>query len=236
MKDAVLALGRAVQQYISGSMTVELWYMLDILMAGILGFLIGLERKFRSKEAGIRTHTIVCIASALFMVVSQYAFGSSADFDPARIAAQIVPGIGFIGAGMIVYRRNTIYGLTTAAGVWATAEVGMACGGRLYTVAALAAVLLIAVQFVLHARKGPLSQKKRYCLHISFCEQNGEAAAVKSLFEVGHFYSFQTKRQSGQVVCDVTLFTEHLYSSEQLNDYMKTYPYINTIQRVDEDT
>ncbi len=225
-----------LQAYMSAFLSNELRCMLDVLLAGILGFLIGLERKFRSKEAGIRTHTIVCIASALFMVVSQYAFESSSGFDPARIAAQIVPGIGFIGAGMIVYRRNTIHGLTTAAGVWATAGVGMACGGRLYGVAVLSAGLLITVQFILHAQKGPLSKKKQYCLHISFYEQDGEAEAVKKLFQVDQFDAFQTKRQSNQVLCEVTLLTEHLYTCEQLNECMKTYPYITAIQRLDEDT
>ncbi len=123
-------------------MEIEFWCILDIFIAGVLGFLIGLERKFRSKEAGIRTHTIVCLASALFMGISKYAFGDGDDFDPARVAAQIIPGIGFLGAGMIVYKKNVVHGLTTAAGVWATAGVGMACGGGLYIVAVATTALL----------------------------------------------------------------------------------------------
>ncbi|MGN1076970.1 MAG: MgtC/SapB family protein, partial [Candidatus Gallimonas sp.] len=100
--------------------------LLDLLLAVGLGFLIGLERKMRSKEAGIRTHTIVCMGAALMMLVSKYGFAETSDFDPSRIAAQIVSGIGFLGAGIIVYRQHEIHGLTTAAGVWATAGVGMA--------------------------------------------------------------------------------------------------------------
>ena len=80
-----------------------------------MGFLIGLERKFRYKEAGIRTHTIVSIGAALMMIISRHAFGSEAD--SARVAAQIVAGIGFLGAGIIVYKKNVVHGLTTAAGV-----------------------------------------------------------------------------------------------------------------------
>ena len=94
----------------------QLWLALDLLLAAVLGFVIGLERKVREKEAGIRTHTIVAFGSALMMVISKYAFGAEAD--SARVAAQIVAGIGFLGAGIIVYKKNVVHGLTTAAGIW----------------------------------------------------------------------------------------------------------------------
>ena len=99
-------------------MAEEAIYLVRILYAVVLGFAIGFERKLRFKEAGIRTHTIVCAGSALIMVVSKYAFSDSPDFDASRVAAQIVSGIGFLGAGMIIYRRQAVHGLTTAAGVW----------------------------------------------------------------------------------------------------------------------
>ncbi len=216
-------------------MTLELRCMMDILLAGILGFLIGLERKFRSKEAGIRTHTIVCVASALFMVVSKYAFGDNQEFDPARVAAQIIPGIGFLGAGIIVYKKNVIHGLTTAAGVWATAGVGMACGGGLYVIASLTAALLIAFQFLFHTKRGIFAYKKQYRLNISFYKYENEDAIIKEVFDVLHFYRFNAKRIGDDVVCEVTLFTESAYTSERLNEYMKEYPFIISIQRVDEE-
>ena len=99
-------------------MLEELKYLISILVSVILGFAIGYERKLRFKEAGIRTHTIVCVGSALIMVVSKYGFGDSAEADASRVAAQIVSGIGFLGAGIIIYRKHEIHGLTTAAGVW----------------------------------------------------------------------------------------------------------------------
>ncbi len=117
-------------------MTDELIWLARIAYAVALGFAIGFERKLRFKEAGIRTHTIVCAGSALIMVVSKYAFSDIAEYDASRVAAQIVSGIGFLGAGMIIYRKQVVHGLTTAAGVWATAGVGMAAGGGLYIVAA----------------------------------------------------------------------------------------------------
>ena len=98
-------------------MTDELIWLARIAYAVALGFAIGLERKLRFKEAGIRTHTIVCAGSALIMVVSKYAFSDIAEYDASRVAAQIVSGIGFLGAGMIIYRKQVVHGLTTAAGV-----------------------------------------------------------------------------------------------------------------------
>ncbi len=216
-------------------MKTELLCIVDILLAGVLGFLIGLERKFRSKEAGIRTHTIVCLASALFMVISKHAFGDKENVDAARVAAQIIPGIGFLGAGMIVYKKNVVHGLTTAAGVWATAGVGMACGGKLYIVAVATTVLLIAFQFILHTKKGIFSSKKSYRLNISFLLEGNEDAIVKEVFEVEHFYRFHVNRTAERVICEVTLFTDSGYTSEQLNSYMKEYPFIISIQRVDEE-
>ncbi len=216
-------------------MELQLWCIVDIVFAGLLGFLIGLERKFRSKEAGIRTHTIVCLSSALFMVISRYAFSGLEKFDPARIAAQIIPGIGFLGAGIIVYKKNVIHGLTTAAGVWATAGVGMACGGRLYIVAVATTMLLIFFQLILHTKKGFFSQKKLYRLNISFKRENNEDAIVKDVFNVEHFYRFHVNRTGDNIICEVTLFTESGFTSEQLNNYMKEYPFIISIQRVDEE-
>ncbi len=216
-------------------MIVQLWSILDILLASVLGFLIGLERKLRSKEAGIRTHTIVCFASALFMVISKYAFGETDKFDPARIAAQIIPGIGFLGAGIIVYRKNVIHGLTTAAGVWATAGIGMACGGRLHILAVAGTSILIIFQIVLHTQKGIFSTKKSYRLNISFFKTSNEDMILKDLFHVEHFYRFQSNRKAEGIVCEVALFTERLYSSEQLNTYMQDYPFIISIHRVDEE-
>lgn len=121
--------------------TEQFYYILRIIAAGACGILIGLERKNRSKEAGVRTHCMVACASALMMIISKYGFADMqigaegvCGADGARIAAQVVSGIGFLGAGMIFVHKNTITGLTTAAGVWATAGVGLAIGAGMYVV------------------------------------------------------------------------------------------------------
>ena len=114
--------------------------LLQLLLSALLGFCIGFERKLRFKGAGIRTHTIVCMGSAMMMLVSLYAFGEGGD--PARVAAQIVSGIGFLGVGTILIKgRFQITGLTTAAGLWTVGAIGIALGLGYYIGAAIAFIL-----------------------------------------------------------------------------------------------
>ncbi len=115
---------------------------LRLLIAMLLGGVIGIEREYRSKEAGFRTHFLVALGSALFCIVSQYGFGFDLK-DSSRVAAQVVSGIGFLGAGTIIFQRNVVRGLTTAAGLWVTAAIGLACGSGMFAAAAIATVLII---------------------------------------------------------------------------------------------
>jgi putative Mg2+ transporter-C (MgtC) family protein len=121
----------------------------ELGLAFVLSSLIGVEREWRQKSAGLRTHTLVGVGSALFLIVSKYGFTDVLDpgrtaFDPSRVAAQIVSGIGFIGGGLIFVRGDLVRGLTTAAIVWMTAAIGMACGAGL----ALLAIVVTAMHFV----------------------------------------------------------------------------------------
>ena len=132
-------------------MTLE--FSLRIFVAAILGGLIGLEREYRDTAAGFRTHFLVALGSALFMIISAYGFedvilnapSDNVRLDVSRIAAQVVSGIGFIGAGTIIFQKseNAVRGLTTAAGVWATAAIGLTCGAGLYALAVIATVLVL---------------------------------------------------------------------------------------------
>lgn len=121
--------------------------ILRLVVAACLGALIGLDREYRAKEAGLRTHFLVCVGSALFMIISQHGFAdmlgiAEVKLDPSRIAAQVVSGIGFLGAGTIIIQKQFVRGLTTAAGLWATAAIGLAIGGGMYYIG-IAGVLLI---------------------------------------------------------------------------------------------
>lgn len=131
---------------------------LRIVIACVCGFTIGYERTRRFKEAGIRTHVIVCLAAALMMIISKYGFSGAfteysgilsvaREADPARIAAQIVSGVSFLGAGVIFHNKSGVTGLTTAAGIWATAGIGMAIGGGMYALGIFASVVMFAFQW-----------------------------------------------------------------------------------------
>lgn len=215
-----------------GDFLTELTYLIGVAVSVVLGFAIGFERKLRSKEAGIRTHTIVCAGSALIMVVSKYGFGGEGD--PARLAAQIVSGIGFLGAGMIVYRQQAIHGLTTAAGVWATAGVGMAAGAGLYVLATGATVILILVQIIFHSKYKIFRNKKSYKYNISFVQTLEEDQTIRKLFGVENFYSVNVKRSEDRILFDVCIMTEREFLSTWLTEIIKANPYILSIRRVED--
>ncbi len=211
-------------------MIEEIKYLISITVSVVLGFAIGYERKLRFKEAGIRTHTIVCVGSALIMVVSKYGFNDSPEYDASRVAAQIVSGIGFLGAGIIVYRRHEIRGLTTAAGVWATAGVGMAAGAELYIVALGATVIIIAVQCLLHT-KWKLFRTKRYTqIKISFEKTGDEEERIKELFQTERFCRLTMERKGEKVVCTANLNIDKEISSSRLNEIMTENSFIRCIE------
>lgn len=127
-------------------MTIE--FVIRLVVAGAMGALIGLDREYRAKEAGYRTHFLVSLGSALIMIVSQYGFTEvlgreGMGLDPSRIAAQVVSGIGFIGAGTIILNKQIVRGLTTAAGIWATAGIGLAIGAGMYGLGVSATILTL---------------------------------------------------------------------------------------------
>ena len=125
----------------------------QLLLAVVLGGLVGMEREYRRKEAGLRTYALVSLGAALFTIISFEVFNSAnflyskagIAFDPARIIGQIVLGIGFLGAGLIVYRQFHVEGLTTAAGLWVVAAIGTAIGAKLYSIAVFVAFLTILI-------------------------------------------------------------------------------------------
>ncbi|MGD3108367.1 MgtC/SapB family protein [Streptomyces sp. YGL11-2] len=153
----------------------------ELAIALLLSSLIGLEREARQKSAGLRTHTLVGVGSALFMEVSIHGFGSvlgmdGVTLDPSRIAAQVVSGIGFIGGGLIFVRKDAVRGLTTAATIWLTCAIGMACGGGL----PLLAVGATAVHFLIVRGFSKISERigsgrsfDRVELRLSYRSQNG---------------------------------------------------------------
>lgn len=165
----------------------EIPLLVELGAALLLSSLIGLERELSARSAGLRTHTLVGLGAALFMLVSKYAFGDMVDFpgvsiDPSRVAGQIVSGIGFIGAGLIFVRRDVVRGLTTAATVWLVAAVGMACGGGLYVLAAAATVLhyVVALGYPPLLRLARRSSRDPRVVRVAYLDGQGVLRSILS--------------------------------------------------------
>ncbi len=136
-------------------------FMLRIFLAGLCGIMIGHERQSRRKQAGLRTHAIVAVAAALMMIISKHGFDDVVNdyikLDPSRVAAGIVTAVGFIGSGIIVFKHNSVNGITTSAGIWGTVGVGMALGSGLYVLGIFTAILIVLAQLFL-ARSGIMNE------------------------------------------------------------------------------
>ena len=152
--------------------------ILRIAVGALLGAVVGLERHLRAKEAGVRTHFLVGLGSALFMVISQFGFEGAERFDAARIAAQVVSGMGFLGAGLIIFHKNSVRGLTTAAGIWVVSAIGLASGAGMFWIAAAAAVLAILCLEALHFA---MRRYDRHQMQIRFSADS--EAAVQSVLQ-----------------------------------------------------
>ncbi|MBQ6156374.1 MAG: MgtC/SapB family protein [Bacteroidales bacterium] len=140
-------------------------FILRLLAATAMGAVIGLEREYHAKEAGVRTHLLVALGSCLFMILSIYGFDfmleyDNVSFDPSRIAAQVVTGIGFIGAGTIIFQKQVVRGLTTAAGLWVTAAIGLACGNGMFWLALITTAIVLISLGLINVYLPYLSQKE----------------------------------------------------------------------------
>jgi putative Mg2+ transporter-C (MgtC) family protein len=152
----------------------------ELGLALLLSAAVGLEREVRQKNAGLRTHTLVGVGAALFMLISKYGFTDVLQprlvvLDPSRVAAQIVTGVGFLGAGLIFVRRDSVRGLTTAASIWVTAAIGSAAGAGLPILAALATAIyfVVALAFPILARRLPRSAGAVSALRVRYPDGRG---------------------------------------------------------------
>ncbi|MDY5345421.1 MAG: MgtC/SapB family protein [Eubacteriales bacterium] len=229
-------------QIIDGSLDA-LWLILRIFLAGLCGFLIGYERKTRSKEAGIRTHAIVCMAACIMMIVSKYGFADQAigsggvrGADSARIAAQVVSGIGFLGAGVIIYRRDMLHGITTAAGIWATSGIGLALGAGMYVIGIASTILLIGFQVLLHVPFKVL-RGRVYSILKAQIEVNSseELQRFKEVFKIKRFLRYKENTDGkGGYVADLEFSVTSIYTAERIHEIMAENPYIKSLEKYEE--
>lgn len=170
------------------TLLTQIDWLIRLIIAGICGYAIGYERNSRSKNAGIRTHLIVSLSAALMIIVSKYGFMDiinlqGVGLDPSRVAAQVVSGIGFLGAGMIFVHNQSVNGLTTAAGIWATSGIGMAIGSGLYFIGIAATLLIIIFQIILHQNFRWTKAAVNDHLHLKLTDMEGFYRVQDSLKE-----------------------------------------------------
>lgn len=203
-----------------------------VLLGGILGGIIGLERKHRFKQAGFKTHFLVGLGSTLIMVVSRYGFiGVSNVVDPTRIAAQVVSGIGFLGAGTIMVNRESVTGLTTAAGLWVTAAIGLAIGNGMYVLAMLSTVLVI-VGLELFSFESFLSKDKMIEVQIISNKNIFAQITKEHYFKRVKITSFQCKVIEGGSMTYQIKITTKVRGKVDIADIIKYFSNVEGVEDV----
>ena len=196
-------------------------FVFRLFVAGVLGALVGLDREYRAKEAGYRTHFLVSLGSALIMIISQHGFDGvlhevGVGLDPSRVASQVVTGIGFIGAGTIILHKQTVRGLTTAAGIWATSGIGLTIGAGMYVLGISATVLTLIGLEVLSLLFKKVGMKS---LSVEFSTNNKDTIdSVAKSFNSKDFhivsYQMNEKTDSGLT----TYYVSMVVKSKKSND------------------
>lgn len=205
-------------------------YFLALVTAVICGAAIGVERTLRQKEAGIRTHIIVALGSALIMIVSKYGFfdivnmtgiEGNINLDGARLAAQVVTGISFLGAGIIVY-KGTVKGLTTAAGVWTTAGIGLAAGAGMYGIAIYATLILLVVQIVIH-KILPVENTSTASVSMKLADDVEAVETITNIFKKNDYEIISTsvEKKNEKYVCLFVIKAKSHISPEDISALFK---------------
>ena len=207
----------------------ELIFLLRIAIGGLLGLAIGIERTRRQKEAGMGTHFTVGLASALFTCIG-YAFDEFGD--AARIAAQVVTGIGFLGAGIIFFRRESLHGLTTAAIIWCTAAIGMCCGTGMYILATVCALLVIIVQLILHIK--PLKKHGQRLLLVRFYNSDELQKTLQMFFGITQFHRYKITRVDSRLVVEAVIRPNQNYHAEKINNFIENNEEMISIERLED--
>lgn len=207
----------------------ELIFLFRIVVASLLGLMIGIERSHRQKEAGMGTHFTVGLASALFTCVS---FALSPYGDGARVAAQVASGIGFLGAGIIFFRRESLHGLTTAAIIWSTAAIGMCCGAGMYVLAAGGTACTIVMQLILHSK--PFKKHGQRLLLIRFKHTDFAQELVSRYFGTSQFYRYKAFKLDNEMHIEAVIRPAQNYLAEDITKFMTENDVIISIERLED--
>lgn len=192
-------------------------WLLRVMLAAVCGGFIGFERDRRYKEAGVRTHMIVCLASALMMITSKYGFTDLVNtpgyrLDPSRIAGQVISGIGFLGAGLIFVRNQSVSGLTTAAGIWATAGLGMAFGAGQIWMGLGSTCLILLIQVFGSRFAGWIGVKSHETIGLRVADEHSAIEAIEKIL-ANHgvrVVRYEIQRIKRGVALDVVLYVSYI--------------------------
>ncbi len=214
---------------------------LRIVVSCLCGGIVGFERTRRYKEAGIRTHIIVCAASAMLMIVSKYGFldveylAGSHNSDPARLAAQIISGISFLGAGVIFHNGSTTKGLTTAAGVWAISGVGIAIGAGMYPLGIFVTAVICLIQFIMHKVEIGADAVNNYQLRFTVKNSEDFRKSVAEFLEEQKAQTLESKvkfDEDGFVTYNLTIRTQSEIDIEKLNFFLESIGEVKSVSCV----
>lgn len=216
---------------------MDLEFLGRLILAGVCGAVIGYERKRNMKGAGVRTHFIVSMAAALVMLVSKYGFIDVATLpghsvDVSRVAASVVSGVGFLGAGLIFVRKYTINGLTTAAGIWATSAVGMAIGGGMYSVGIMGTLIILLAQVFLHRRWSFMHIPSTEQLRIVLINEENSVREMRALLDGRNIEILNIKMEiedSRYLALDMTVKLPPHCKCMDLPELFQSCQYVKTV-------
>ncbi len=216
--------------------SIEVWKFLVRLFLSILaGFLLGLESRSRSKDAGIKTHTILCMTACLLMIISKYGFyelGSieGVSYDSSRVASTIISGLCFLGAGMLFFKQDSIKGLTTAVGMCLTITIGMCFGSGLLVTGAFVTAIALILQFVLHQEFGIFKSNKQILVRADFVLEENYIEHFKKLFGINKFLNMKIVKEPEREVAEVEFYCSASLTNEELAEMVKNEPQIIMIK------
>ena len=234
--------------FFGGTITFQLIldFCIRVILSVASGVLIGAERAKRYKEAGIRTHVLVAMTACILMIISKYGFvdlvnsdgtflPSVKEADPARIAAQIVSGVGFLGAGVIFRNGNSVKGLTTAAGIWATAAIGMCYGTGMYYLGIIAVVVIVILQKIIHKFPYGIDGYATNHVTIKIYDPDRDNKVLKDLMSRHHIKITETsikRNDEGMTTYHLTVLSASIITFEECEKFMEEYPDIKSFASI----
>jgi len=216
--------------------TYDVWKILIRLgFAIIAGFLLGSESRSRSKDAGIKTHTMLCLTACLLMIISKYGFYELSKFegiqyDASRVASTIISGLCFLGSGMLFFKQDSIKGLTSAVGMCLTIAIGMSFGAGLLITGGVVTIVALILQFILHQDFGILKSNKQLLVKIRFVVTDGYIDHLKELLGIKKFLNFKVYKENDEQIVEADFYYKFNNCNDEVIELVKNEPQILMIK------